>query len=184
LIGEICLTRTRRDLVPGIFKAVTAMAPDPRTLLQQPDVQDKLAALGLAARGGLLLDIARTLDDEFGGLVPEDEMELRSLPGVGDYAAQAILCFGFGRRAVLLDATTARVAMRHRAREDRRRWQLRLDLYQLAGGPGPDAAFNRALLDLGTAVCRAARPLCAECPIADDCLTRRSAASIEELIHG
>jgi DNA (cytosine-5)-methyltransferase 1 len=184
LIGEICLTRTRRDLIPRMYRVLTAMAPDPRTLLRQPNVENELLELGLGARGELLLDIARTLVNEFGGLVPDDEMELRELPGVGDYAAQSILCFGFGRRAVLLDATTARVVTRHRAREDRRRWQLRLDLYQLAGARGPDAAFNRALLDLGAEICRAARPLCPECPLASDCLTRHFAnASTEEPIH-
>ena len=44
--------------------------------------------------------------------MPEDELDLRSLPGVGDNVAQAVLCFGFGRRAVLLDVTTARLVER------------------------------------------------------------------------
>jgi A/G-specific adenine glycosylase len=96
-------------------------------------------------------------------------MELRSLPGVGDYVAQAVLCFGFRRNAVLLDATTARVVVRHRCRTDKRRWQVRLDMYQLAGPAGPGAAFNRALLALGAEVCRVSTPSCNKCPVVGGC---------------
>ena len=74
--------------------------------------------------------------------MPEAELDLRSLPGVGDNVAQAVRCFAFGRRAVLLDATTARLVERYLGRSDTRRWQIRLDLYRLAGAPGPDAAVQ------------------------------------------
>jgi len=72
----------------------------------------------------------------------------------GDNGAQAVQCFGGGRRALLLDATTTRLGRRLCGRTDGRRWQIRLDLYQLAGSPGPDAEFNRAMLDHGALVCR------------------------------
>jgi A/G-specific adenine glycosylase len=52
-----------------------------------------------------------------------------------------------------------------------RRWQLRLDLHQLAGEAGPDAAFNFALLDLGALVCRAGTPRCGACPARRLCAT-------------
>ena len=42
--------------------------------------------------------------------------------------------------------------------------------------PGPDAAFNHALLDHGALVCRAETPRCGECPLAST-LRRRAAAS-------
>ena len=93
------------------------------------------------------------------GSVPDDELTLRSLPGVGDYVAQAVLCFGFGRRAVLVDTNTQRITARLNDRDTTRRWQIRLDLYRLAGARGPDAEFNYALLDLGALVCRAESPM-------------------------
>ena len=110
----------------------------PRVLLSHADPVGALEALGLGARA----ETARRgrhgrSRTRYGGSVPEDELELRSLPGVGDNVAQAVLCFGFGRRAVLLDATTARLVERFCGRTDTRRWQIRLDLYQLAGSPGP-----------------------------------------------
>ena len=90
----------------------------------------------------------------------------------GTALAQAVRTFAFGRRAVLLDVTTSRLVGRYLGRSDTRRWQLRLDLYRLAGSPGPDAPFNHALLDHGALVCRAEMPRCVECPLAERCAAR------------
>jgi DNA (cytosine-5)-methyltransferase 1 len=169
LIGELCLARTRSEDVPTIFAALQRLAPSPAALLAQPEPVQALKDLGLGARANALIEVADELMRRFGGSVPEDELELRSLPGVGDNVAQAVQCFGFGRRAVFLDVTTARLVERYCGRTVRRRWQIRLDLYQLAGSDGPDAEFNRALLDHGALVCRAEKPLCAECPVQAGC---------------
>jgi A/G-specific adenine glycosylase len=128
-----------------------------------------MQSLGLRWRAENILAVAQDLVDRFGGEVPSTEAELATLPGVGDYVASAVIVFGFGRPAVLLDTNTERITSRIRARTAKRRWQLRLDLYQLAGSEGPDAAFNYALLDLGALVCRPTRPLCDECPIGSYC---------------
>lgn len=172
LMAELCLARTRPELVPMIFGALQRLAPAPAALLAHRAPGPVLRELGLGARADLLIDVARDLQRRFGGAVPEDELDLRSLPGVGDNVAQAVLCFGFGRRAVLLDATTARLIERFCGRADRRRWQIRLDLYQLAGSEGPDAEFNYALLDHGALTCRREKPLCGECPVRGGCSSR------------
>ncbi|MDQ3690415.1 MAG: DNA (cytosine-5-)-methyltransferase, partial [Chloroflexota bacterium] len=168
LAGELCLSRTRPELVPAMFESLRNLAPVPAALVS-PHAADRLRSLGLGARADILVAVAETLVARHGGHVPEDELELCSLPGVGDYVAQATLCFGFGRRAVLLDATTGRVISRFVGHRDTRRWQLRLDLYQLAGSSGPDAEFNYALLDHGSMICRPERPLCADCPLSGEC---------------
>ena len=104
--------------------------------------------------------------------VPNGGLELRSLPGVGDNVAQAVRCFAFGRRAVLLDVTTGVSSERYFGRSDTRRWQVRLDLYRLAGRRVRTRAFNHALLDHGALVCRPETPRCDECPLAIGALRR------------
>jgi adenine-specific DNA glycosylase len=74
---------------------------------------------------------------------------------------------------VLVDRTTSRVASRVVTHADERRFQLRLDLHRLAGAPGADPAFNRALLDLGREICKPDVPLCGRCPVASLCATGR-----------
>jgi A/G-specific adenine glycosylase len=100
------------------------------------------------------------------------------VPGVGDSIAKSVLCFGHARRVVPLHSAAARVATRFFAGSGSRRWQLRLDLYRLAGAQGPDAEFTSAVLELGTRVCVAQRPKCGECPLQTNCRFK-AAAEVE-----
>jgi DNA (cytosine-5)-methyltransferase 1 len=181
LAAELCLARTRADLVPGVFEGLRRIAPSPVVLLSHADPVGALKTLGLGARADLLVEVASAVKERHAGCVPEAESDLRALPGVGDNVAQAVLCFAFGRRAVLLDAATARLVRRFCGRTDTRRWQIRLDLYQLAGPPGPDADFNHALLDHGALVCRREHPLCDACPVRERCVAGGGFAPAPEL---
>ena len=49
---------------------------------------------------------------------PDDEAELRKLPGIGAYTAAAIAAIAFGRRAVVVDANVERVVARLHAVKD------------------------------------------------------------------
>jgi DNA (cytosine-5)-methyltransferase 1 len=174
LMAELCFARTRPSRVPGLFEDLIRIAPTPEVMADRADdLLPMLHSFGLGSRAGNVIDCARVIDEVYGGSVPNDDLELQTLSGVGDYVSQAVLCFGFGRRTVLLDTNTARIVGRLNGRsEDKRRWQLRLDLYALAGPEGPDAAFNHALLDLGAHLCRAKQPLCRECPAGQRCMSR------------
>jgi A/G-specific adenine glycosylase len=169
------LTRARRQDAERIFENLIRVAPSPSALLEHDRPEQTLIEIGISERAGLLVRIAEDLAEYFDGVVPDDEMMLRLLPGVGDYVCQATLTFGFGRRQVLVDRTTARVVNRISGRADPRRFQQRLDLYRLAGSSGPDAQFNAALLDLGREICRGDRPLCGSCPVRSRCTTGRAA---------
>jgi DNA (cytosine-5)-methyltransferase 1 len=174
LAGELLLTRARPEQADSIFDRLRQLAPTPTDLVSLEHPEVALTQIGVSERAGVLVDIADQLVQRFGGVVPEDDMDLRTLPGVGDGVCTAVLTFGFGRRQVLLDRTTARVAGRVTGQEDTRRFQLRLDLHRLAGSAGPDAAFNRALLDFGREICQNEGPQCAICPVSRDCVTGRA----------
>lgn len=170
LMAEMCLHRTRADQVKPVYESLLELAPTPRDMVTRSDeIRIVLRSLGLRWRVEKMLEVARVLVDQHDGRVPSTDAGLLSLPGVGDYVANAVLTFGFGRSAVLLDTNTERIVGRVRGRTKPRRWQLRLDLYQLAGRPGADADFNYALLDLGALVCRARTPLCDQCPVRRYC---------------
>lgn len=179
LAAELCLARTRTEAIHELFEGLCRAAPSPAVLLSHRDPVEVLRALGLGAKSELLVEVATTLRGNHGGVVPEDEPALRALPGVGENVAQAVRCFAFGRRAVLFDAPTARIARRFYGRSDTRRWQIRLDLYRLAGSAGPDAEFNRALLDHSALVCRAEQPRCDECPVRECCRAFGTSGSLQ-----
>lgn len=170
LMAEMCLHRTRADQVAPAFKALLEIAPTPYAMVSGSErALEAMKSLGLRWRAENIIRVAEALVQELDGQVPDTDLELRMLPGVGDYVSQAVLCFGFGRRATLIDANTSRIVSRLTGRQSTRRWQLRLDLYGLAGEDGPDAAFNYGLLDLGALVCRPAKPRCDVCPLQAKC---------------
>jgi DNA (cytosine-5)-methyltransferase 1 len=183
LTGELLLGRARPADADRIFDALTRVAPDPRTLLSHEVPEAELTRIGVKDRAPTLVAVADHLVSHFDGVVPDDEMGLRMLPGVGDYVCRAVLTFAFGRRQVLVDRTTTRVAGRVVRHDDARRFQLRLDLHHLAGSAGPDPEFNRALLDLGRELCTPERPRCAICPLRSRCTTGRSGVIQLELIE-
>ncbi len=172
LMAEMCLRRTRADQVARIFDDLARLAPSPQALVgARLEVTDLLTSLGLRWRIDNLVDTARILCDVHDGLVPNDAVQLMDLPGVGDYVAQAVLCFGFNRRGILIDTNTVRITSRVFGRSAPvRRWQTRIDLLALASDEGPDAPFNYALLDLGAALCTATNPGCERCPLRAQCV--------------
>jgi A/G-specific adenine glycosylase len=107
------------------------------------------------------------LRDEYGGVVPDDVRALRSLPGIGEYTANAVASFAFAQRVAVLDTNVGRVlarAVANRtlgAREARELAQRLLPVHDVA-------THNQALLDLGAQYCRSS-PRCASCPLARTC---------------
>jgi endonuclease-3 len=96
---------------------------------------------------------------------------LRSLPGVGPKTAACVLMFALGRPALPVDTHVQRLA-------------LRLGLVpaktgaaeahgRLEGMLAPEEVypFHVSLIKHGRRLCRAQRPLCAECPLNDRCPT-------------
>lgn len=180
LLSELALRRTRADQVAVVHAKICELAPTPASATENADaLRAAMGSLGLRWRTQNVLEVAHELCDRFGGEVPRNEAELRSLSGVGLYVANAVRCFAFGERAVLLDTNTERIVRRFTGRRRGGRWETRLDLYRLAADEGPTPRLNLALLDFGALICRATRPLCDECPIRTNCATGRRRTSTQ-----
>ena len=184
LAAELGLERSSSVDVAERFASLRAVAPGPAEMLKLDNPESALRAAGLSTHAARLLTrAAEAVIELFGGEVPTEDLELRAIPGVGDSVAKTVLCFGHGRSAVPLHSAVSRVATRVAGSEHRRRWQLRLDLHQLAGPSGPDGPFNAAVLQLGTTICRPVVPRCSECPLRPHCATARRGgvpATVEE----
>lgn len=168
LLGELVMSRLTRPAADSVFENVMAVAATP-TMAARCSA-DALTATGLSRTAAKrILAVAGETMELFGDDVPDEDLELQLLPGVGDGVSGAVRCFGHNQPAVLLDSATARVAERIFGRDECRRWQLRLDLHRLASPIGPDARFNRALTALATDVCRPTRPRCSQCPLRGYC---------------
>ena len=168
-LSEIMLQQTTVATVKPYFKAFTARWPTIEALAaaDDADVMTAWAGLGYYARARNLLACARAVNGKF----PETEVELRKLPGIGQYTAAAIASIAFGRRAVVVDGNVERVVSRLFAVET----QLpaaKAELYCLTDSITPDARagdFAQAMMDLGSSICTPRAPKCLICPLQPLC---------------
>jgi A/G-specific adenine glycosylase len=175
MAAELALDRTSIADLNRRFSALTTIAPSPEALFSHPAAGTALEAEGLSSHAAMALtDAADTVMELFDGEIPAEDLELRTIPGVGDSLAKMVMSFGYGRKAVPLHAAAARVAARVTGQGATRRWQLRLDLHRLAGPSGPDPLFNAAVIQLGGTLCRSVAPQCSACPLRKHCATARA----------
>jgi len=175
-LSEIMLQQTTVATVGPYFARFLERWPDVRSLARAPldDVLHAWQGLGYYARARNLHACARDLAARLGGRFPEDEGDLRALPGIGAYTAAAIAAIAFDRPASALDGNGERVIARLHAvktplpaaKPELRRLAARL---VPASRPGD---YAQALMDLGAAICTPVKPKCALCPWRGSCRAR------------
>jgi len=105
LCSEIMLQQTRTETVLAKWDGWTAAYPAPSDLAASPlsEVLSAWKGLGYNRRALALRNAAARIASDFGGIVPNAESELRSLPGVGPYTARAVRAFAFGLPGIVLE---------------------------------------------------------------------------------
>ena len=178
-ISEIMLQQTRVETVIPYYRRFLKRFPRV-TVLARADRQSVLKVwegLGYYARARNLHQAAGKIISGRGGIFPHSAAEWERLAGVGKYTAAAIASLACGEPAIALDANARRIltrvfAYRRGIRGARAERDLSEYFLQARGACAP-GAFFQALMDLGQLVCVPRRPLCAECPIAGYCESRK-----------
>jgi A/G-specific adenine glycosylase len=131
------------------------------------------SGLGYYRRARHLHQAAKELVRRFAGAFPQDYEQIRSLPGIGDYTARAVLSIAFDLPYTLLDGNVARVLSRLAALQGnlhqlrfRRAVEAQLELLLAPRSPGH---FNQALMELGQTLCLPRAPQCIACPVRSWC---------------
>ena len=181
LVSEIMLQQTPVDRVVPAWESWMERWPDPASLSMSSsgDAVRAWGRLGYPRRALRLHGAATACADRFGGDVPATYDELRSLPGVGDYTAAAVLAFAFGQRAVVLDTNVRRVLARLIEGAEHPRPTLTVAERAAADAVLPDdeataALWSVAVMELGALVCTSSSPKCERCPVADSCAWTRA----------
>jgi A/G-specific adenine glycosylase len=176
LVSEVMLQQTPVDRVVPAWEAWLARWPTPAALAAAPhgEAVRMWGRLGYPRRALRLHAAATECVARFEGRVPSAYEELRSLPGVGDYTAAAVLAFAYGRRAVVLDTNVRRVLARLLAGEALPRPSVTVAERAAAEAVLPDddataATWSVAVMELGALVCTASSPACDVCPVSAQC---------------
>jgi A/G-specific adenine glycosylase len=176
-LSEVMLQQTNVTAVKPYFEAFTRRWPTLKALAAAADaeVMAAWAGLGYYARARNLLACARIVAADHGGRFPEEEAELRKLPGIGLYTAAAIAAIAFGKRAVAVDGNVERVVARLYAVKEALP-AARPKLRALAATMVPQEGagdFAQAMMDLGSAICTPRNPDCGRCPLSAWCAACR-----------
>ena len=177
LVSEFMLQQTPVTRVAPVWVAWIERWPTASHLAAEPPAEAlrMWGRLGYPRRALRLHGAATAIRDDFGGAVPNTYEELRSLPGVGDYTAAAVLAFAHRRRIPVMDTNVRRVLARlwdglayPTGSAPSRAERSRLDMALPPTAEGA-AVLSEALMELGALVCTPRNPRCDECPVARHC---------------
>jgi A/G-specific adenine glycosylase len=171
LISEMMLQKTDTKKVFSIYPRFVKKycTPEKLAISNLLTLRKEIHLLGINDRARRLKITSKTLLRLHKGKVPSDRKQLLNLLGVGDYIANAVLCFAYNKDVPLLDSNVIRVIKRvfsleskkERARTDKKLWEF-------AGSLVPKrkaVEYNRGILDFAASICRARNPKCSACPI-------------------
>lgn len=167
------LQQTQTSRVVGPWTRFLAAYPTPSACADAPlsDVLRLWSGLGYHRRAKSLHDAATMIRDEFDGAVPTRVAELRRLPGIGEYSANAVATFAFGQAVAVVDTNVGRILARALLNRTLSVGEARAEANELV--PRTDAtSFNQAMLDLGAQFC-SSTPRCDACPVARACRWHR-----------
>ncbi len=173
MVSEFMLQQTPVNRVLPIWQEWLERWPTPENLAQTSKSELLLAwgNLGYPRRALRLHESSRIIAQEFNNEVPQSLEDLRKLPGVGEYTANAILAFAFHQEVLVLDINIRRLFARlfdgrerptsHMTKAERERGRALI--------PGGAPQWASATMDLGAMICTARNPRCGKCPVKNSC---------------
>jgi endonuclease-3 len=152
-----------------------------RRLFKEANTPEAILALGVDGLASYVKSIGlyqgkakniiatcRRLIDEHDGSVPDDRESLEALPGVGRKTANVILNTAFGLPTLAVDTHVFRVSNRIGLAKSKDVRSVEDELVKRIPAEFLHDAHHWLILH-GRYVCKAARPDCPNCPIADLC---------------
>jgi endonuclease-3 len=181
LLVSVILSAQATDV--GVNKATTqlfAVANTPAAMLAlgEAGLKRYIRTIGLFnSKAKHIIAACRMLVDRHGGQVPEDRAALEALPGVGRKTANVILNTAFGQPTIAVDTHIFRVANRTGLAPGRNVLEVEKRLLKFTPDEYKPDAHHWLILH-GRYVCKARKPLCGDCVIADLCEYRHKTRSV------
>lgn len=115
-----------------------------------------------------ILDICRTIINQYGGKVPDEIDELLKFKGVGRKTANLVVTLGYKKPGICVDTHVHRISNRwgyvKTKTPEKTEYALRAKLPKQFW-----IEYNDLLVSFGQHLCRPLSPLCSQCPVARYC---------------
>jgi len=174
LIAEIMLQRTKADQVVPVYLEFLRKYPTIKHLAEADlkEIESFFARLGLLWRAKRVKKMAEYIVLHYKGRIPRNREDLLKIPMIGEYMADALLSFAYGKDMVVVDSNVVRVIQRVfnlRSKGEARR-DPKFRAYAQAMLPrGRAREYNWAIIDFAARTCTPRNPKCGICPLRDLC---------------
>ncbi len=150
----------------------TVNTPAAMIALGEEKLREAIKTIGLFnTKAKNVIALSRALLEDHGGEVPADFEALRKLPGVGRKTANVVMNCAFGAETFAVDTHVFRVSNRTGLAPGKDVLQVELKLDKATPPPFRRDAHHLLILH-GRYVCKAAKPECWRCVVADLCRYR------------
>jgi len=150
-----------------------AGTPEAILALGEAGLADHIRTIGLyKTKAKNVIATCRLLLERHGGVVPRAREDLESLPGVGRKTANVVLNTAYGEPTMAVDTHIFRVANRTGLAKGTTPLAVEKKLLRAVPAEFLQDAHHWLILH-GRYTCKAIKPACPACPIADLCAWRR-----------
>lgn len=167
ILSAQCTDKRVNLVTPRLFE----VAPDAKTLAQLPQekIEEIIHSCGFYhSKATYLKLMSQDIVNRFGGEVPNNIDDLRTLAGVGRKTANVVYAVGFGGQAIAVDTHVFRVSNRLGIANAKNVLDTEKQLMQ-AIPRAQWADSHHYLLLHGRYVCKAQNPQCQRCSVKDFC---------------
>lgn len=176
-VSEIMLQQTRVEAVIPYFNRFIEELPTIEALANVEE--DKLyklwEGLGYYARVRNLQKAAKIVVRDYAGVLPDNKVDLESLPGIGPYTSSAILAIAFDKQTAAVDGNVLRVFARLMAitkdiKDSNTKKMIKEQVTKLVPNKN-NRDFTQALMEIGATICIPnGSPRCNLCPLSSFCI--------------
>jgi len=168
------LQQTQVSTVIPYFKRFVQKIPNFKKLSKANDqtLMKLWEGLGYYSRVRNLKKTAQIIVKNFNKKVPRNFVDLKSLPGIGDYTASAISAIAFNEPIIPLDGNIERVLKRYlflKKQDQIKKENLHEKKKIFGTSIKRSSDYAQALMELGALICKPVSPNCKNCPLVKKC---------------
>ena len=175
LVSEFMLQQTQVSTVVPYFNNFIKNIPNLNSLanINEKKLLKYWEGLGYYSRVKNLKKTAKILVNNYKKKLPSTLYELKTLPGIGEYTASAILAIVFNKPFIPLDGNIERIIKRllNLKSEKEINKENLIKQKKILGTSSRSSDYAQALMELGALICKPKNPLCYKCPLTKSCLS-------------
>ncbi len=183
ILSEFMLQQTQvKTVIPYFIKFISKI-PTLKALStsNEKKILKLWEGLGYYRRAKNLQKSARILIKNCNGKLPKKFEEIKKLPGVGEYTANALLALVYDQPRIPIDGNVRRVFSRLFNKNIKYEKDIKKNIYKILD-TNRNADLAEALIEFGALICKPKNPLCNLCNLKENCKFFKNKIYVSEKI--